>query len=197
MRYNTIMPSIYFASTNDHKIQIADYVCSQAKIDIKPVQLDINEIQGEDPELIVRDKVLRAFEQLGMPVVVTDDSWDIRALNGFPGAYMKSINQWFVAEDFIRLMSGIADRYVTLRQYLAYTDGNKTEIFNNDIHGQIINEVRGRNDKSPSATVTVLDYDNDKTIAEVMEQGTDALAARYKSMPDVWHIFAEWFKQEQ
>lgn len=191
------MNTIYFVTSNPEKIQIAQTVCAEANLDVKPVSLEIDEIQGEDPEMIVRDKAERAYEKLGMPVVVSDDTWDISALRGFPGAYMKSINYWFTPEDFIRLMDGVEDRRITLHQYLAYTDGTITEVFRNDIEGQIINEVRGKSEKSPNMTVTVLDSDNGKTIAEVFEQGTEAVIARYKNLPDAWHGFVEWYKKIQ
>ena len=189
------MKVIYFATTNKEKIQIAKTVCSEAKITVKPVSLDIHEIQGEDSEIIVRAKAKSAYEKLGMPVVVSDDTWDIRALNGFPGAYMKSINYWFKPEDFIRLMQGIRDRQVILHQYLAYTDGRITKVFKNDIKGQIIDEARGKNERSPNMTVIVLDSDNGKTIAEVLERGEKLVVERYRNSPDAWHKFADWYKQ--
>src|SRR3990167_7888269 len=127
------MRIVYFVTNNQEKIQIAQTVCAEAGITVKAVALDINEIQGENPELIIRDKAQRAFEKLNMPVVVSDDSWNIRALKGFPGAYMKSINHWFTPEDFLRLMDGVEDRRITLHQYLAYTDGSLTKVFTNNI----------------------------------------------------------------
>ena len=188
------MNSIYFASSNQEKIQIAQTVCAEANISVQPIGLEIDEIQGEDSEAIVRDKVRRAYEQVDRPVIVTDETWDIPSLRGFPGAYMKSINQWFMSRDFLRLMQGITDRRIVLCQYLAYTDGVLTKVFRNDMPGQIINEARGTNDKSPSMTVIALDCDNGKTIAEVFEQGTDAVIARHKNQPDVWHEFLSWYK---
>lgn len=191
--YNTIMNTIYFATTNVDKIQLAQTACAKYGIEIKPVSLDIDEIQCEDPEVIVRDKAHRAFQQLNMPVIVSDDTWDIRALNGFPGAYMKSINYWFRPEDFLRLMHDVEDRHVTLHQYLAYTDGYTTKIFKNELEGQITQEARGSSDKSPNMTVTALDADNGKTLAEVFENGNDAVQERYKSRKDAWHHFLEWY----
>ncbi len=188
------MKTLYFATTNQEKIQIAQTACARANINIEAVALDIDEIQGEDPELIVLDKAQRAYNSISAPTIVSDDTWDIRALRGFPGAYMKSINYWFEPQDFLRLMEGIQDRHITLRQYLAYTDGNITKVFRNDINGSIISEVRGKNKKSPNMTITVLDADNGRTIAEVFEQGTDAVAARHKNQPDAWHQFIEWYK---
>lgn len=191
------MKSIYFATSNKEKIQIAQTVCAEVGLDIQPLALDIDEIQGEDPEVIVRDKAKRAYEQLGMPVVVSDDTWDIPSLKGFPGAYMKSINYWFTPDDFLRLMRGVDDRKIILHQYLAYTDGSVTEVFKNDIPGKIISEARGKSEKSPNMMITVLDSDNGKTIAEVFEQGEEAVVARYKNRPDAWHGFVKWYKNIQ
>ena len=130
------------------------------------------------------------------PIVVSDDSWDIPALNGFPGPYMKSINMWFKPEDFLRLMNGVQERAIILHQYLAYYDGSMMQVFKNDIPGKIINDARGKNDRSPNMTVTVLDHDNGKTIAEVFEQGEKAVVERYLSRRDAWHKFAEWFNKQ-
>lgn len=187
------MKTIYFATTNKEKLQIAQTICDEVGATVESVDLDIDEIQGEDSELIVRDKARRAYELFGKPVVVSDDSWDFKALKGFPGAYMKSMNYWFTPEDFLRLMDGIEERQVVLHQYLAYTDGTITETFKNDLAGQIIHEPRGKNEKSPNMTVIVLDADNGKTIAEVFAQGPEAVAARYKNTPDAWHVFAKWY----
>ncbi len=187
------MPTVYFATTNQDKIQIAQTACAEAEITVVPVRLEIDEIQGENPELIVIDKARRAYEKLGKPVIVSDDTWNIRALNGFPGAYMKSVNHWFTSDDFLRLMKGIEDRKITVHQYLAYTDGKMTKVFKNDLNGTVAEEARGKNKTNPSTTVTLLDADNGKTIAEVFEQGAEAVIARYKNQPDAWHEFIEWY----
>lgn len=188
------MKPILFATGNSEKIAMAKNICDREKILIEPIKLEIDEIQGEDPEMIVRDKVIKAYEITKRPTIVSDDSWCIPALNGFPGAYMKSINEWFEPEDFLRLMHGIEDRRVVCQQYLAYMDGDLIKIFKNEIPGKFILEARGVNKKSPNMSVIVLDADNGKTIAEVFEQGEDVVAERYRNTRDVWHEFIEWYK---
>jgi len=44
-----MMKTIYFATTNPEKIQIAQTVCTEVDLTVKPTALDIDEIQGEDP----------------------------------------------------------------------------------------------------------------------------------------------------
>jgi non-canonical purine NTP pyrophosphatase (RdgB/HAM1 family) len=190
------MDTVYFATSNQEKMLIAQTVCSKFNINVEQASIDIDEIQGEDPVIIVQDKARRAYEGLSKPVVVSDDSWDIPALNGFPGPYMKSINKWFHSNDFLRLMKGINDRSIILHQLLAYYDGSTMKVFSNDIHGKVIDESRGKNDRSPNMTVTVLDHDNGKTIAEVFEQGEKAVFERYLNRPDAWHGFVDWFNSE-
>ncbi len=187
------MDTIYFATSNKEKMIIAQTVCSKFKIKVEQMILEIDEIQSEDPVIIVQDKARRAYESLSKPVVVSDDSWDIPAINGFPGPYMKSVNQWFKPEDFIRLMRGINNRRIILHQFLAFYDGNIIKVFKNDIFGKIIDKPRGKNKRSPNMTVTALDYDNGKTIAEVFEQGEKAVIERYLTRRDAWHEFAEWY----
>ena len=188
------MKTINFATSNMEKLLLAQTVADKAGIKIKQVKLAIDEIQGEEPEIIVRDKVKKAYDMFSGPVVVSDDTWDIPALKGFPGPYMKSIKHWFDPDDFIRLMTGVKDRRAILHQFLAYYDGKQIVVFKNDIPGKIINEARGKNLRSPNTMVTVLDADNGKTIAEIFELGEEAVLERYRNRNDVWHEFIDWYR---
>jgi len=51
--------------------------------------LDLPEIQSFSLEEIVREKVATAFARVGSPVLVEDVSFEIAALNGFPGPFIK------------------------------------------------------------------------------------------------------------
>lgn len=188
------MITINFVTSNSEKFQIAENICTEAGFSVKQVAVEVDEIQGENPEAIVRDKALRAYEQVQQPLVVSDDSWDIPALGGFPGAYMKSINQWFSADDILRLMHGIEDRRIILHQHLAFTDGDVVQVFTKDIPGIVTTEARGVNKKSPSMTVTALDWDDGKTLAEVFELSTEAHSQRHSNRPEAWHDVVEWYR---
>lgn len=190
------MNSILFATTNQEKMLIAKTVSSKFNLKVKQAIINIDEIQGEDAIAIVKDKALRAYEKLSQPVVISDDSWDIPGLRGFPGPYMKSINKWFEPVNFINLMSNVKDNTIILHQYLAYCNG-RIRIFRNDLSGKIIDKPRGESVYSPNMLVTVLDDDNGKTIAEVFNEGVDALVKRYANRKDVWHEFAEWYSRDK
>lgn len=188
------MPIINFATSNKDKLSIAHAVCAQFGLTVQQIKLEIDEIQGEDSRLIVEDKACRAYEKLLKPVVVSDDTWGVPALKGFPGAYMKSMNEWFTAQDFLRLMDGVKDRTIILYQYLAYCDGRTLQVFHNDIHGHITDKPQGKSNQSPATTVIALDYDNGKTIAEVFEQDINTVMERYRDhAPDAWHELINWY----
>lgn len=188
------MSEILFSTSNPEKTLIAKTICSAKGLNVEQISLDIDEIQGEDPKVIVEDKVRKAYQKIKKAVVVSDDSWDIPALNGFPGPYMKSLNHWFKAEDFLRLMDGINDRTIIIHQYLSYFDGKNIYTFKNDFSGKVTLEPRGKNDRSPSTMITELDIDNGKTIAELFEEVEQgALINRYLTNNDVWHEFVTWY----
>lgn len=188
------MPPIIFASGNPEKRAIAQHACDESDIKLECISLEIDEIQGEDAELIVRDKAKRAFEITGKPIVVSDDSWSIPALRGFPGPYMKSMNHWFTPEDFLKLMHGVSNRQVFLHQFLAYYDGSTFEVFTRDIPGVVTQTARGEGGKAPWMKVVELDIDKGKTLAEIFEQPEAALSKRYQERHDAWHDLIAWYK---
>lgn len=187
------MNKLSVATTNTEKFAIANYTCSKFGIPLEQVFLDIDEIQGEDPVAIVIDKAKRAYEAFGKPIVVSDDSWDIPALNGFPGPYMKSMISWFSSDDFLRLMKGVKDRRVYIQQYLGYHDGQDTTVFNKDIPGTILEEPKGNNLKAPIMNVVTMDMDNGKSLTEVHEKEDKFLADRIKKQPNAWTDLAKWW----
>ncbi len=119
-------------------------MCKRYDIELEQVSVDIDEIQGEDVEQVIRHKARQAYEQLGQPVIVSDDFWHIPALHGFPGPYMKSVNHWFTPDDFIR--SGAVqnqDRTIILAPCIAYCDGHEVVIFKHEVPGDIASEPKG------------------------------------------------------
>src|SRR2546430_2013522 len=187
------MLQVTCATGNTLKFNIGKNICTKFGIELMQAIIDIDEIQGEDPEKIVARKAQDAFKALQKPVVVSDDSWAIPGLRGFPGAYMKSMNHWFTPDDFIRLTGDLADRRVFLQQYLAYYDGVETVAFNHDISGHLLTEPRGTSGAS-AFKVVAPDADNGLSIAEVYDAGKEHEQGRFSKRKDAWHGFAVWFQ---
>lgn len=190
------MPPIYFASSNQQKYDLAKLFCQNAGVEIEQVLLgDIPEIQGENPRDIIEHKAREAFKAFGKPVVVSDDNWNIPALNGFPGPYMKSVNYWFEPEDFLRLMQGKKDRRVYLEPYLAYVDELEVIVFEGRISGLMIEESRGTPQKSSVMNVLSHDSDAGLTVAEVYDN-KEQLHPRRLQQNSGWQELLTWYKEK-
>ena len=188
------MPQVLCATGNTLKFGMGKTICTDYGIELVQSPLDIDEIQGEDPEKIIIRKAQDAYDVLQKPVVVSDDSWHMSGLGGFPGPYMKSINHWFTPQDFIRLTKDLVDRRVFLQQYLAYCDGTTTTVFNHDIPGTLLRGARG-NSGDPLFKIVTLDKDNGLSIAEVYDQGKEHEPSRLVDRKDAWHGFGEWYRK--
>lgn len=189
------MTKILVATTNPEKFSFAQQSLEKVGLEAIQTVLDIDEIQGEDPETIIKDKASRAYELLGEPVLVTDDSWSFAGLRGFPGPYMKSINHWFTADDFARLISGLDDRLVTLQQLVAYQDEHECVVFRRDLTGQLVDKPRG-DGGAPLQKVVIMDEDReaDMTISEVIDAGEQHHPRRIAKRL-AWDDFAEWYQE--
>lgn len=183
------------ATGNADKFGIGQKVLKQYDIDLVRHSLDIDEIQGEEPRWVVKDKAQKAFEQLGQPVAVTDDWWDIPALGGFPGPYMKSINQWFAPEDLIALMAGKTDRRAILHYYVGYYDGKDFQLFSGDFVGRIIEEPRG-NYGTCTMKVTTMDGDDGRTISEIYDAGAQHAPNRLEPLGSAWRALGQFLEEK-
>lgn len=183
------MKQLIFSTTNSDKLAIANSVCKEYGIGLVQNSFDIDEIQGEDGEKIVRDKANKAYDKIKQPVIVSDDSWDMPGLNGFPGAYMKSINHWLNVKDFINLTKGLKDRRVFLIQYLAYKDSETTKIFCFKNEGTLLRRPRGG---GPYANHKIISMGGDGglSIAEVFDSG---ISHKHRDTGKIWHEFTQWF----
>lgn len=182
------MNTLQFVTGNAVKFRLAQDICGPHGITLSQTALDIPEMQSEDGEPVARDKALRAFEILKTPLVVTDDTWIIPALNGFPGPYMKSINTWFTAQDWLRLTRDLDDRTIILRQIAVYQDADQQKVFTCDIDGVMLREIRGTS-KHPHNTITSFDGGH-QSDAELHALGKSGANDR----KTVWHEVSAWLK---
>lgn len=63
----------------------------------------------------------------------------VEALNGFPGPFIKYINKWLYAQDFLRIMHGKKNRRMVWKTCLTYCEPNKKPaIFESYFKGKFI-----------------------------------------------------------
>lgn len=183
------MHSIIFSTGNWHKVAHASEVCEGYDIELVQNELEIDEIQSEDSSKIVVDKADKAYAVLNQPVVVSDDSWEIPGLNGFPGPYMKSMNHWLGVSDFINLTKNLKDRRIFLLQYLAYKDDKTTKVFYQKREGYLLTAPKGKGHSS--GQLISMQGDNGLSINEVYLSGQPH---NDREVAVIWHEFAKWYK---
>ena len=181
---------IAFITGNPHKLEEAKSVLKNYEIVVESLQFDIEEIQHYNPLEITKAKVRAAYEKAGQSVVVNDSSWEIPALGGFPGGYMKDVVNWFTAEDFLALMKDKNDRRIILHDVVAYFDGEQLELFISDQTGVFINEPRGEG--TSMNQVVSMENSGGLTIAEefaLRHDGAEINPSHFQH----WQKFGEWF----
>lgn len=136
---------IYYITENNRKIAIAKEICKNTNIEIEQIIIDTPEIQSTDSAEIAKYSAKFAGEKLGKPVLKLDVSFHISALNGFPGPFVKYINQWLSPEQILKIMDDVADRTCYWVNSLAYYNGGVSKVFMAKEYGTISHEVRGEN----------------------------------------------------
>lgn len=188
----TNMQPVLYVTSNYIKFHLAKTVCGQFDVPMERTTVEnVHEIQAETGEPVARDKAEKVFAALKRPIVVSDDSWIIPGLRGFPGPYMKSMNDWFTAADWMHLTAPLEDRRIILRQVIVYQDAERQKMFTIDLEGTLLREPRG---ESPYPHSTITSFDGGQhSNAEFHERGESAA----QSKPTAWHAFAEWFASQQ
>lgn len=186
------MSSVLFATGNAEKFQIAQAVCEPLGLTLVQRKLNIDEIQGEDSEIIICDKARKAYELAGKAVIVSDDSWNIPGLRGFPGPYMKSMDHWFTPDDFLNLTRHLDDRRIILIQLLAYQDDTHQHVFRKEHVGTLLTEKRGRYG-NPLQKVVAMPGDEGLSIAEAYDRGT---IHADRDVAAGWRQLVDWYQKE-
>lgn len=99
------MKHIYFATSNQHKFEEANSRFEELCPDIMLDQLDVDiaEIQSNDPDEVLRQKVEYVRNMTELSFIVDDAHFDTERYPGFPGAYAKFANSTLGKEGWERL----------------------------------------------------------------------------------------------
>jgi len=183
------MKKIIYITTNLDKFNKAKQNLNPLGIELEQKEIELEEIQSFSGDEVVRKKVKQAFEMIKKPVLVSDDSWSIPALHGFPATNMKQCNHFLTADDWLRLMNGVQDRRIFLITYLAFCDGQKTSIFSMTEECYFLNQIQGHHQTAPHLAVVAF-HGEKQSLAEYITQGIKAQT----SQKDFWTQVAKEIK---
>lgn len=117
--------TIIFVTGNNYKLRAAKAALKNSGIKLIQKKIGLPEIQDESVKKIAAFSASWAANILKKPVMVSDGGFYIKALNGFPGPFIKYINKWFSPTDLLRIMSGKKNRRVVWVCCMAYCEPNK------------------------------------------------------------------------
>ncbi|SFO86505.1 XTP/dITP diphosphohydrolase [Ralstonia sp. NFACC01] len=133
-------------SGNEHKIAEVQRILAPVEVDIVPVSKKIEELQTEDVDRLVRDKVAKAFEAIGRPLFVEHTGLYLNGLNGLPAGLTQIFWDRLQADRFADLVAGLGDAKVTAKTILGYCDGREIHIFEGAINGTVPRTPAGPTD---------------------------------------------------
>lgn len=133
-------------SGNKHKIAEVQRILAPVGVDIVPVSKKIEELQTEDVERLVRDKVAKAFEAIGRPLFVEHTGLYLGGLNGLPAGLTQIFWDRLQADRFADLVAGLGDTKVIAKTILGYCDGREIHIFEGAIDGTVPRTPAGPTD---------------------------------------------------
>lgn len=134
---------VRFVSQNPHKVREATSILAAADVEVIPVELPIYELQIENTERLVKDKVMKAFEEVGRPLFVEHTGLYIKQLNGFPGGLTQIFWDKLKANKFAELFGAAEDPAVIAKTVIGYTDALRIYMFEGKVDGRISKVPRG------------------------------------------------------
>lgn len=155
-------------SGNDHKIKEVRRILAPIGVDIVPVSRKIEELQTQDVHALVRDKLIKAFHEIGRPLFVEHTGLYLSGLNGLPAGLTQIFWDRLEAQRFADLAAALADDKVIAKTVLGYCDGRQMYLFEGAIEGTIPRAPAGPEDFQWDCVFIPEGYS--KTFAEM---GTD------------------------
>lgn len=135
---------IRFVTNNDNKLkEVQSFLRT---VEIVPAKLKIEEIQTNDVEKLVKDKLLKAFSKVGRPVFVEHTGLYMKSLNDFPGGLTQIFWDKLQADKFSELFGSLEETKVIASTTIGYCDGKKNYFFTGEILGKISPEPKGNRD---------------------------------------------------
>lgn len=178
---------ILYITSNQNKIVTANRLLEPFGICVEGLKVDgIIEPQTEDILEISKIKAQQAFEKVKKPLLVSDASWIIPALNGFPGPYMASVNKWFTSQDFLNLMKDKENKEILVRECVTYIDKNQTKSFTSDTKGFFVKKESG---KATPLDQVISFREDGKTTAQCENEGIMRIP-----QSDLWNKVGEWLR---
>jgi XTP/dITP diphosphohydrolase len=137
---------IRFISGNEFKIREVETILAPTGVKVITSTIKLHELQTEDVEALVKDKVLQAFSKIGRPVFVEHTGLRLSGLNGLPGGLTQIFWDRLKADAFAELVNGLQSHQVTATTTIGYCDTKNIHFFTGEISGTVPSAPAGCSD---------------------------------------------------
>lgn len=159
---------LYFVSNNQYKLREVQNILSDSSLTIKPFESKIDEIQSDNANLIIKDKLLKAFKIVKRPVFVEHTGLYIKDFGNLPGGLTQVIWDSLQADKFCSYFGNNANNLAEAKTIIGYCDGKKIMTFEGSINGKISSSPQGNKDFQWDCVFIPSGYE--KTFAELGEE---------------------------
>ena len=191
------MQEIIFATSSKGKVESLANRLPKDKFVITPIKIDLVEVQGDTAEEISKLKAKFAFEKIQKPLIVQDSALHIPSLNGFPGPYIKYIQDTIGPEGLLKLVEG-HDRTCYFETALTYIDSNTIKTFvKQSKHGRLADKI----DITPSEKAwgitwnIYIPHGQTKTLSAMTKEEINAKESKQDDTSE-FAQFAKWILQQ-
>lgn len=132
-----------YISKNEQKIKEVKHIFDDLNIKIISVKIVINEIQDQDNNKLIMDKLLKAFAKLQKPLFLEHTGLYFSNLYNYPGGLTESFWKSLGA---VEITKRFGEESVVAKTTLAYCDGKKIFKFEGETKGQISVKPMGNTD---------------------------------------------------
>ncbi len=119
---------IIYCTGNKFKLKLAKEIMEPLGFEIEGKKLDVPEIQANSIEEVAKYSSRYASKMLNMSTLKNDSGLVIPALNNFPGAYTKYVEETITEDGILKLMQDKNDRNAYFLEVLAYTELGKEPV---------------------------------------------------------------------
>jgi len=123
--YGMTLPQLRFLTKNEGKFRELSELIDSSKYLLVQDKTEISELQSEDMQMLIRDKVLKAFERIRRPLIVDHTALQFDLLNGFPSGLTSIFYDKLLPEGIAKLIGRSDNPGVTAVTYIGYCDGKK------------------------------------------------------------------------
>ncbi|MDX1535729.1 MAG: non-canonical purine NTP pyrophosphatase [Candidatus Spechtbacterales bacterium] len=131
---------LHFITGNTKKFKEVEAML-KGIVELKQLDIDLPEIQDDDPKNIVKEKLIAAKEHHEGKFIVDDASLGFECLNGLPGPLIKWFLEAMGPEGLYDITKNFDNHNATARTTIGYFDGEEIYYFEGEVEGKIVEKA--------------------------------------------------------